>query len=337
MNQLFFLGEATIRLYPATPTGAPDMTQPVWIGACSGTLRISERWINVETRPSGSTYPRKHPLVQQYQVSIDRVWVFPISPTASLHLRDFVTDRNRYVLDIYWEDDETGNWVRRTFFGVTISERNLDSDEVFSSTDAQVFDAEYFVSDQSVLNVLSNPGAIPPPTLPLVVKYRGSSAAIVPLYSYDAGTGLFTEYTVGVSAGRATIAHNPNRGGNLEITFPTYAPMPFLTAAGEFHIGQLIESIPLLTDFPRLEFWVGPKRAASVGVNGQLYAPTFIETGAEVPATPDTFLLYAGNKIWATIAMGAVTANLFIEDVAVVEALGDGGIGLGDGGNVLTG
>ena len=144
-------------------------------------LTVREQWVMLETRPSGAAYPIKHPLVPQYEVSIDRVWALPLN-----NLAGFSPTNQTYVLEVIWTEEDTQQWHRRTFYGVTIASRSFGAQNIESEfVDGQEFAAQYVLVDAG--------GASYPPqpvvAMPLVVFWSGSDGYF-PLYTYDTLSGF---------------------------------------------------------------------------------------------------------------------------------------------------
>jgi hypothetical protein len=287
------LGEAKLTLYPANVDGSPQLDAPLWSGADAEGLKVRERWINVGTRPTGAPKPRNHPLTPVYEIAIDRVWALPLAELTGFH-----PDHEEYVLDVVWVEEETLQWHRRTFYGVTITERAFDSREIDTGfTDAQQFDARSMVVDA---------GEWPVPALsadlPYQVLWIGNTGQ-TPLYSYNPATQAFT--AVGTTAGRATIGYS---GSAFRILFEDY-PVAVETYASGLGAVALLESMPLAGDVPRLDFLYGTRRVASVTPNG-LWARAFTD-GATPAAGAGKFALKFGGAVVATLALEGVEATEF--------------------------
>ncbi len=309
--------EARITLYPADATGAPVLGSPIWSGAAAENLGIKGRWITTETRPSGIRYPRRHPFVPQFEILINRVWVLLTS-----NLSGFQADHQRYVLDIVWTEEETGDWHRRTFYGVTIQQQDLDAHDIESGfLDGQVFNAEYFVPASGV----GTPPAINP-SLPYYVIWRGTAGGVL-LYSYDADTQQFTAQET--TAGRATIGYDDElfeaqfagddepamrtvNSDSLDYQNPTeYTnPAPYRPGLKALIVkGGLFERTPLPGDLPRLEFYYGPLRICTLTRTG-LFDVRFADASPVDGA--GKFALNGGDDLIATLAASAVEAEDFI-------------------------
>ena len=235
--------EAQVTLYAAQADGTPG--QAIWSGQVAEKLSVRERWLVVQTRPTGAAYPVNHPLVPTYEISIDRVWALPLS-----NLIGFQPGAGNYVLQVVWTDEDSGKWHRRTFYGVTISARSFAPQSIESEfVDGQEFAAQYFVADSG--NAWTSPGAVPAPAA--VVYWNGPDAPSgVALYNYDAVNG-FVLADGAVTDGHATIAED---GSSITFDGAT-APVLVTTATGPnlglaLTVGELHDSYP--TSQPQLVF-----------------------------------------------------------------------------------
>jgi len=85
--------EARVTLYTTAADGL-SLGRPVERaggGATDGAGTV----VVLETRPSGAPYPIKHPLVPQYEISIERVWALPLN-----NLPGFSPTNQTYVLEV---------------------------------------------------------------------------------------------------------------------------------------------------------------------------------------------------------------------------------------------
>lgn len=296
-NQLAYtLIEATLTLYGTNADGSPVLTAPIWNGPKAEGFKANAKWIVVKTRPTGATYPRNHPLVPEWSINIARVWALPLEA-----LDGFQPGPGNYVLDVVWVEEETLQWHRKTFYGVTINEHELDAREIDGGfTDGQTFDAQY---------VAISSGEWPVPalgaSLPYQVIYSGADG-VVPLYSYDTGTAAFTALTD--TTGRATIGYS---GSLFQIRFNGGDPVVESNASG-LGLSAALEAVPFPDELPRLDFYYGTTRLATVSENG-LWARSFVES---VPAAgPGKFAVKFASSVVATIAAAGVEAAAFDDEL----------------------
>lgn len=320
---VFSLIEATVSLYPASASGAPWILGPIFSGLPAETLSRRERWVKSETRPTGAQYPVKHPLVQQYEISIGRVWGF-----QNADMSGFATANGLYVLDIVWVDAVTGNWHRETYYNVTISERSQTPPNIEQGfMDDQVFDAEYVVRSGGL-------GTVPAisSSLPMTVKWVGPDyPGGLPLYNYDPTANTFAETVAGISANRAGIAYNPAGGLTVdgaitvdddEVTVDVDEVFAIVfsgsdSAAMTVDINDGLDVTGLETQAPdtsinpRLDFYIGSVRVASLGADGTLYATSFSNGPV---AAAGQFQLFVGSTLAVTIAASGVAAIAYDEN-----------------------
>jgi hypothetical protein len=286
--------EGSVTLYPAADDGSPVLDSPLWTGAPAEGLTVRQRWLKQETRPTGRRYPKKHPLIPEYEIIIDRVWQLPMD-----QLEGFAAEHSEYVLDVVWQDEDGGQWHRQTFYGVTISERNLTTREIDTgSTDGQTFEAETMVADGGLT------GPIPALTAeqPYRVIWRGEDG-VVPLYSYNATTHQFT--ALAETDGRATIAYD---AGVWEVAFDGEDPAVISTVTGLSAV--LLQAMPDNAQIPRLDFMYGNTRVASITAEG-LWAREFL---ADAPAAGSArYQIYKDAALVATLAAPRVTADVYDE------------------------
>ena len=281
---LLNLLEARVTLYATQSDGS--LGAAIWSGQSAERLTVRERWIKVETRPTGARFPRQHPLVPQYDLSLDRVWALPLSDLVGFHPAPQI-----YILEILWTEEDGGQWHRRTFYGVTIDARNLASQTIETEfVDGQEFQAQYFLAD-------SGPGSAPP-TPPVSVPWRVVWSGLDgtwPLYSYDPATG-FTEQAGALASTHAVIAADGSR-----IQFAGASVPVLTTSATGVSVADLHDQLPALG--PQLRFLQGETLLAVVTPQG-LWARV-LRDGALPPT--GIALQYAGTPV-AVVAPGATVA-----------------------------
>jgi hypothetical protein len=297
------LSEATVSLYPANGDGSPATTQPIWSGLSAENFSAREKWIKHETRPSGAAYPRKHPLVAQYEISIERVWGFQMENAAG-----FVTNSGYYVLDVLWTDEQTGYWHRETFYNVTISERSRRNQEIDRGfMDEQMFEAEYMSPPSG------GPGTPPAISnqLPYTVVYVPAQGAALTqvIYTYDPTSHNFTEAIAGISAGTAVLAYNPsNKSGTFTVTFAgAGSPALEVMSTGALDETNCVQGMPDNSQVPRLDFYYGLKWCGSITASGTLYGSSFDD--GTPSAGSGLFELFGGSALAVTMSPVAIQAD----------------------------
>jgi len=309
--------EATVTLYPANADGSPQLGSPIWTGAAAENLRGTERWLKKQTTPSGARYPVNHPLVAQYEVNIGRLWVLALTAAG---VTDWQAAYSQYVLDVAWVEEETQEWHRKTFYGVTISEHGWEARDVENGLmENQMFEAQYMVATSGGAPL---PDVIPAP-LPYRVVYQDVNGSVL-LYTYDATTGLFTAQAA--TTGRATIANSP-----FAIQFAGDT-LPVVLAAGNSLVYPYVAAYrstntyrqnalqvsngiyagsPAAGDLPRLDFYYGEQRVFAVTHSG-VFEVDYIEGPCGRPplgSTPGYGALGGGDALVAVFTRGNVTAT----------------------------
>ena len=281
---LLNLLEAKVTLYAPAPGGA--LGPALWSGQQAERLTVAERWLTVETRPTGGRYPAQHPLVPQYDISIERVWALPVA-----NLAGFMPGASTYVLDVLWTEEETGQWHRRTFYGVTINSRSFAPQSIESEfVDGQSFQSQYFT-------VATGSAATPVPVPPAIawrVVWRSAADGDLALYNFtDAG---YTEAVPGNAATRAVIAAD---GGSIRFAGSS---VDVLTATAD---GVTVAALhdAAADALPCLRFYAGPALLATLTAGG-LWARN-LRDGA-VPG--DGFKFKAGDVVAGAINAAAAAA-----------------------------
>jgi hypothetical protein len=231
--------EAQVTLYAVAADGV-TLGAALWSGQVAEKLTVREQWITLETRPTGAAYPVKHPLAPQYEISIDRVWALPLS-----NLVGFSPTNQTYVLEVIWTEEESQQWHRRRFYGVTITSRSFGTQNIESEfVDGQEFAAQYVLVDAG--------GAGEPPSpvvaMPLVVFWSGSDG-YYPLYTYDTLSGFL------LADGESTTGHATIAPDGSSITFFGAASPVLATTVAGVTVGELHDTLP--TDLPQLQFFLG--------------------------------------------------------------------------------
>jgi len=258
MNNAIVLNliEAQVTLYAAQTDGTTGGV--IWCGQVAERLSVRERWLTVQTRPTGAAYPVNHPLVPTYEIAIDRVWALPLS-----NLIGFQPGAWNYVLQVVWTDEDSGNWHRRTFYGVTISARSFAPQSIESEfVDGQEFAAQYFVADAG--SSWTSPGEVP---APVAAVYWNGPDGYLPMYTFDPAGQVYSLIPGVSNVGRATIStdgssitfDSPNLG--LASSGPVLA-----TTSDGVTVGELHDAYP--TTQPQLVFCLGGQVLAVVSTAG---------------------------------------------------------------------
>ena len=272
--------EAQVTLYTTAADGL-SLGSALWSGQVAERLTVREQWVVLETRPAGAAYPIKHPLVPQYEVSIERVWALPLN-----NLAGFSPTNQTYVLEVIWTEEDTQQWHRRRFYGVTIASRSFGAQNVESEfVDGQEFAAQYVLVDTG--------GAGEPPSpvvaMPLVVFWSGSDG-YYPLYVYDTLSGFL------LASGESTTGHATIAPDGSSITFFGATGPVLVTTAASVTVGELHDTLP--TGVPQLQFYLGTTLLGVVSPAG-LWARVIADapSGVALPAAVGFEFEYAGAPV----------------------------------------
>ena len=281
---LLNLLECKLTLYGVLPDGS--LGAALWSGQVAENLQVRERWITLETRPTGARYPVQHPLVPQYELSIERVWALPLS-----QLLGFQPTHTPYVLECVWTEEELGIWHRRTFYGVTIQQRTLNSVSIEAGhVDGQEFAAQYFLADYGATGT----PAAPVVALPWRVLWQGDDGER-PLYLYTEADG----YVEAEDAEPETRAVIESDGSRIEFAGANDAVVE--TVASGVKVWTLHDELPKTR--PQLRFYRGPVLLAAVTPTG-LWARSIQDMA--LPATG--FALCHEQQVVGRIAPGVTAA-----------------------------
>lgn len=260
----FTIFDADVRLFTVGPEG--EIEDEVWIGGCAETLEIQgERdEMRVEYPGRGSAVVRHGE--ERWRISMSNVrtvqagkeWVQPV---------EIERDRE-YALVCIWWDIDLRVWLKECYLGVKGQPPSLSPQNIFQQL---AFTAE---------DRISVAGSTTAPRFDLV--RNGRVIHVAPdgrrtlIYLYDGGRRTFLP-TSRFSAPMAAIT---GAGPNLSITIGGFTA---LTAnATGITIGRLYGKGTRLQETPRLEFFSGQQRVASLS-RGTLAVPQV----REQPATPE--------------------------------------------------
>lgn len=245
---LLNLLEAKVTLYSTRADGG--IGEAIWSGQVAERLSVRERWIGLETRPTGAPFPVNHPLMPRYEISIDRVWALPLTA-----LNGFSPTHQTYILDVTWTEEELRCWHRRTFHGVTIDARSFAPENIQSEfVDGQEFLAQYVMYDVGVASV-----PLPAITVPRVVVWNGVDGCRT-LYTYTTEDG-FAASNTDEAAARAIIAPDGS-----SIRFASQSGDAVAASESGAVVTRLHDELPL--SLPQLLFYEGNALMAVVTPEG---------------------------------------------------------------------
>lgn len=292
MFTVFTLLEARIWLYPTGADGNPLRDYPVWIGAGAENLKLTDSLMEVETRETGAPHPLVDHIGEEHQVEIERIW--KVSRTG----QDFTLVPNqKFVLVVVWTEDGRGQqWKERVYHGVTMRSDARASQGVLETNQSQQFRAESMTERSG-----SGAYTFEVPELPMTVRWVKDWEKLI-LFIYDPEEDTYAETVTGIANGRAAITVTPRFQAEIEDELAME-----VTASGVLNVGELIEAGALSSlDSPRLEFWRGTMRLATLSKDGILRVLEAVEDTPE--ASTSKFEFYNGETLVATLEDGGLVA-----------------------------
>jgi len=118
--------EATISLYPVGPDRQPIRSFPLWMGGTAASVKMSKRFPSRSVRPTGDSTDRTIQLGTDHNIELQRCWLVRTSTPA-----DFDPKLGEHCLEIVWQDQFSGVWTRRLYYGVTWIEAGWASSGLF--------------------------------------------------------------------------------------------------------------------------------------------------------------------------------------------------------------
>jgi len=136
--------------------------------------------------------------------------------------------------------------------------------------------------------------SVTPSTPEMWVRYVEKGEKIR-LFEYDPSTHLFTESTVGLASTRATLDNATTFAATIKSTTAAHV------VGDQFKVNEVICNGGVATNNnPRLEFYIGTKRVASLSQSGLLFVMDVTES-ATVTGGTDRFEFYGSGVVVATI------------------------------------
>lgn len=185
------LVNCTLSFWEADAEGNP-VGDPLWIGARTEGAQIAARFGEVNSTPSGASTEEYEQLGIEYLIRMGRIWVIDGKTRKTFKL-----ERKKYVMGIYGEDERTGVYIRRTYFGVHAQSDDLDSVGIQYFKQEQSFRARsYIETDGSV-----PPGQASPKLTETGTGTQGATPITeTPLNFFHAGPLMAGDYFLGLFA-----------------------------------------------------------------------------------------------------------------------------------------
>lgn len=285
----FIVYDADVYLYRVDANGEP--VEQVYLGGCSESISMEQTLSPRRLEYHGRVYARERHDDEEHMVELKNVWLNDRSQVHARmpagHGRNLV-----YALVIIWKDEDAGAWTKRTYRSATCRGQRIEE----STYQVLRFRAESLV--ESAGDLASGDPAIAPGQSGTVRYLNGEES--VDLYTYDADTHILTALDEALLAGRAEILVDD---ASLEILFAG-VPALFANTAATSIVHLVATGSTFLDSTPRLEFYLGTARVASLGADGTLVVINLAEQGN--PALVDfEFLSGAGDWLFSLMAPGS--------------------------------
>lgn len=128
---------ADVRLYAIDANGNP-VGEPVWLAKCFNQVRITERFLEKATMPTGARYPTTHHINETHEIAVESLMDVALTMQRNTY---YVL----YVLNLQADHLTNLRWVARTYFGVThrsFESGGRDGNEVVQT---QVFNSQFYI------------------------------------------------------------------------------------------------------------------------------------------------------------------------------------------------
>jgi hypothetical protein len=292
--------EADIAVYLSDASGnvAPGAA-PVWLGGTPSKSNFSDGFKQEEANISGQPGVNIQHLEETHGIELENVWMAradqPVDGVIPVEVLGL--DRNQfYSIAIIWTDEETGVWVKRVFYGVKLPELSM-------TTENQVMAQKMKFEGGTMLQTAGTAQQVPDEGVSIYgrVQFVNALGQATDICTYDFGTKVFSP--VGGVSGDLVGWD----GSESEITVAGIVAL-IVTEAGQVKVEQVNAIGGTYNSAPRLDFYAGASRIASVSAAGVLAATSFQETHAD-PGLPLGFALVDGDGNWlATIDATGVYA-----------------------------
>jgi hypothetical protein len=188
------LKQATIALYPQSLDDRPQRGRPVWLGGVAEGLNLDLQLGGKMIYPAGKLGGIQLSGAAEHRIECTRLWVQRMENAT-----EAVPRRGRHVLELTWQDPESGLWLRRRYRDACFQSGRWTSRGRFESAFAQVFVA-------GRLEALGGLGEITDPVT------SASDIRPSPMFFVGPGPILASDPTVAVLVGRYAFARGATFG-----------------------------------------------------------------------------------------------------------------------------
>lgn len=295
MNTAFTIWEADFSIYIEQTTGGYSGS-PLFSGGCAEKIDIERRYERMAIRSPGYPFARQYAQDESHAVKIENVWSWSDGEIPDWSRWD------RYVLTFVWYDEDKRAWAKVSFHGVTLPEDGIGGQNA-------IMQSVRFMAEQRT-PIKTGTGDRPdlmPIEMPAEVWYVSASERRR-LYLYDDDLMQFDAIDSSLLASRATLSI---AAGECDIRFGSGAPV--LTAnAAALTASDFLGVQTFVDTLPKLEFWRGPFRVASVGSDGTVAANDIFERSTD-PDNAGDLVIKDGSSWLFSIGRTGIYAPQFVE------------------------
>jgi hypothetical protein len=294
----FTIHQAEFALYLSDDDWNPGNAS-IYLGGCLEDMSPETEFIPHRLDRHGDPFGRTVHVDERHKFTVKNLWAVERGTNVLPH-----PSRNQqYAFVIVWFNEENNTWAKRIYLGVTADGQKLPTEaEVVKH---QVPFTAAFMDEDSGL------GAKPDFSAVLTGKLRyvtGNENTL--LYRYDFGTNTYSGVDATLLPGRAAIVTDAtqfridfNGVTALKVTSAQLQVVELSAIGGTFLLG---------TVYPRLEWWRGPKRMASLSAAGELAVPDIEEVDTD-PMVANGFKMLVNAAWGATIGPQRASAKEFAE------------------------
>lgn len=302
--QPFTIHQGEYALYRADAEGEA-IGQAVYLGGKFEDLSPEQTFVGQRIDAHGSPYGRTVHVDERHSFTVRNLWAIQ----RGRNVLPAPTRNQQYVFVVVFYDEQTKTFAKRIYFGVTADGQKLPTDDQVVRHQVP-FSAGYMVEQGGI-------GIRPDLTAQLLGEIRYVTPAEEGLlYYYDFATDTYVAPFPADLEGRAKIVNdltqfrvNFDLDGNgqgipaLKVTSDKLRVNELTGIGGTFLLGPTT---------PRIEWWYGARRMASLSGAGELSVPDIVETLAD-PQVRHGFKIRVGGVWAATIGPNKTYAKEFAE------------------------
>lgn len=272
---------------------------PVYLGGCLEDLSPESEFVPHRLEHHGEPIGRTVHVDERHKFTVKNIW----SLERGTNFLPMPARNQQYAFVVVWYSEQTQTWAKRIYLGVTADGQKLPTEnEVVKH---QVPFTAGFMDEESGLGAKPNLSAVLTGKIFYVTGNERTQ-----LYRYDFETNLYAAVNASLLQGRAEIVTDATQF-RIDIN-----AVPALKATStELQVGELTAiggTFLLGTVYPRLEWWRGPKRIASLSGDGELAVPDVSEVDID-PNVENGFKIPVNGSWVATIGPKKTYALEFSE------------------------